>query len=501
LVTILSLLPLADEGIAGYERIPEPGPPKIERYAPEASAAEATAAFRAPSAAPTTEWTWHKTGDDLHPDGNEQQLLWLLNRARSNPAQEGVWLATEDDPDIAAARNFWGVDLTVLQTDFAAIPAKPPAAFDVRLYNAAKAHSDYLIGIDAQTHDGQFDRIDAAGFVFTAAAGIVFSYSEHTVYGHAGFNIDWGPGPYGMQDPPGHREAIMSVSGDWTNVGYAVVEESNASTDVGPQVITGNLAQANEGFSNHHNRFLVGTVWVDVNGNNQYDPEEGIPDVTVMPDNGQYYAVTGEGGGYAIPITAAGDYQVSFSGPFVHAPVVQSVSVSLESKLLDLNNLDNTLPRAKASAPTSVTRASAVLNGTVNPYDSPDTTYYFEYGTSLSYGTVTAIRTATVFSSVAENITGLSAGTTYHFRLVAANSLGTHISSDMSFVARAPSGSGGGGGGGGPCLIAASDHGAGWLSMEGWLLAGLLAAGLAAAHGRTPIRGLVQRRLDRPPQS
>ena len=90
-------------------------------------------------------------------------------------------------------------------------PPKPPAAFDVRLYNAAKAHSDYLISIDGQSHTGQFDRIDAAGFAFLSAAGIVYSYSEHTVYGHAGFNIDWGPGTDGTQDPPGHRNAIMSV--------------------------------------------------------------------------------------------------------------------------------------------------------------------------------------------------------------------------------------------------------------------------------------------------
>ncbi len=152
------------------------------------------------------------------------------------------------DPDIAAARSFWHVDTTVLQNEFAAIPAKPPAAFDVRLYNAAKAHSDYLISIDAQNHTGQFDRIDAAGFEFTSAAGIVYSYSEHTVYGHAGFNIDWGPGSDGTQDPPGHRNAIMSVSGNYTNVGYAVVAESNPATQVGPQVITGNLCYANTGY-------------------------------------------------------------------------------------------------------------------------------------------------------------------------------------------------------------------------------------------------------------
>ena len=141
----------------------------------------------------------------------------------------------------------------------------------------------------------------------------MFSYSEHTVYGHAGFNIDWGSGPYGMQDPPGHRNAIMSTNTYYSNVGYAVVPENNIATQVGPQVITGNLAYANTGFPDHFNRFIVGTVWEDTNTNGQYDPGEGLAGVTVMPDSGTYYAVTGNSGGYAIPADA-GTYTVSFSG-------------------------------------------------------------------------------------------------------------------------------------------------------------------------------------------
>ena len=289
-----------------YDRIPEPDPPTIEREVPEAPRSATVLRWMPPSA--LTEWTFHKTNDNLHPDGNEQQLVWLMNRARSDPAQEGIWLATEDDPDIAAARSFWHVDTTVLQNEFAAIPAKPPAAFDVRLYNAAKAHSDYLISIDEQNHTGQFSRIDAAGFEFISAAGIVYAYSEHTVYGHAGFNIDWGPGTDGTQDPPGHRNAIMSVNQNYTNVGYAVVPDANPSTLVGPQVITGNLCYADTGAADHYNRFLVGTVWIDSNGNDQYDPGEGIGGVRVEPDQGDFFAVTADSGGYAIPITAAGDY-------------------------------------------------------------------------------------------------------------------------------------------------------------------------------------------------
>ena len=442
-----------------FDRIPEPDPPAIERDVPEAPSSATVLRWMAPSA--LTEWTYHKTGDNLHPDGNEQQMVWLMNRARSDPAQEGVWLATEDDPDIAAARAYWGVNVTVLQNEFAAIPAKPPVAFDVRLYNAAKAHSDYLIGIDGQTHTGQFDRISAAGFNYTAAAGIVYSYSDHTVYGHAGFNIDWGPGTDGTQDPPGHRNAIMSVSGNYTNVGYAVVAESNPGTQVGPQVITGNLCYA-AGSANHYNRFLVGTVWVDSNGNDQYDPGEGIGGVTVEPDQGTYYAVTADSGGYAIPIAAAATYTVTFSGSTLTTPVTRTVTLGSTSALLDLKYAGvSTVPEANTGSATSVSGSSAVLNGTVSP-GGLTTTYYFEYGTTTAYGLATAGRTTGADVSASETVGGLSADTTYHYRLVATNSSGTGYGPDRSFQTTAsaapssPSGGGGGGGGSGCFLTTAA---------------------------------------------
>jgi hypothetical protein len=329
---------------AQSDRAPEPNPPRIVlETADDAgeelrvfSAQPEDSAWKAPAAA--TEWVYHKTADNLHPDGNEQQMMWLMNRARANPAQEGVWLATMANADVAAARSSFGVNLSVLQSEFAAIPVKPPAAFDVRLYNAAKEHSEELIRIDGQNHTGQLVRVDASGFTRLAWAGIVFSYSYNAVYGHAAFNIDWGPTSdgSGMQADRGHRKAIMSMSGNYTNVGYAVVPESNPATDVGPQVITGNFCSANTAAANHFNRFIVGTVWEDTNSNGQYDPGEGLAGVTVMPDKGAYYAVTANSGGYAIPITAAETYTVTFSGGELIGVYPRTVAVAASSVLLDL---------------------------------------------------------------------------------------------------------------------------------------------------------------------
>jgi len=86
------------------QNMPAPNPPVVENIAPAAPLAEQWYAPMGPAAA--VEWTYHKTGDNAHPDGNEQQMMWLINRARSNPTQEGIWLATMTDPDVDSARTF-----------------------------------------------------------------------------------------------------------------------------------------------------------------------------------------------------------------------------------------------------------------------------------------------------------------------------------------------------------------------------------------------------------
>jgi hypothetical protein len=335
LIFLIYALAAASASATGF-RAPEPDPPAISGPPPGAPGTGPPRPDAALAAAPAVEWTYHKTDDHLHPDGDEQQLLWLMNRARANPSREGAFLAALNDSAVAAARGFFNVDCGLMQAEFAGYAAKPPAAFDVRLYAAAKAHSEYLIGIDGQNHVDQFARIQSAGFRYGQAAGIVYSYSKHALYGHAGFNIDWGPGTGGTQDPPGHRYAIMSVNAGYSNVGYAVVAETNPNTAVGPQVITGNMCSADTRYADHYNRFLVGTVWSDANGNDRYDPGEGVSGVRVQPGQGGYYAVTAAAGGYALPLTAEGAFSVTFSGGTLITPVARTVSVGADSVLLDL---------------------------------------------------------------------------------------------------------------------------------------------------------------------
>ena len=83
--------------------------------------------------------------------------------------------------------------------------------------------------------------------------------------------------------------------------------------------------------------------------------------------------------------------------------------------------------------------SSTTLNGTVNP-NGCSTNVRFQYGRTTSYGSTTAnqAKTGNTTQNVAANISGLTAGTTYHFRIVATNSGGTRHGSDRTFTTTGP---------------------------------------------------------------
>jgi len=98
-----------------------------------------------------------------------------------------------------------------------------------------------------------------------------------------------------------------------------------------------------------------------------------------------------------------------------------------------------TAPRVNTGAATDVSETGAVLNGTINPLGL-QTTYHFEYGLTTTYGSRlpigidgTAGGTHEV-RSFSRSLDNLAAGTTYHFRLVATNAIGTTEGVDRTFT-------------------------------------------------------------------
>lgn len=316
------------------QEFPATDPPTAEKVIESIEVQETQWAEIPPLAAPT-EWLYHKTVDSKHPNGIEQSQLWFINRARSNPTVEGIWLATESHVDVSNGRDYFEVDVVKLQAEFAVISPMPPAAFDRRLYEAARVHSEDLISRDAQDHNNQFDRVDDANFSWLSLGGVVFSYTRSGLHAHAAFNIDWGFEDDGMQTGRGHRVALMSDGKEYTNVGIASIYDDDSENSVGPYVTTGNYAKANSSSADHFNAFVVGTVWTDSNSNGWYDDGEGLSGVTIMPSIGTYYAITADSGGYAIPITETGAVTLNFSGGSLPASGSISTTLSTVSQLVD----------------------------------------------------------------------------------------------------------------------------------------------------------------------
>lgn len=97
----------------------------------------------------------------------------------------------------------------------------------------------------------------------------------------------------------------------------------------------------------------------------------------------------------------------------------------------------------------SITSSGAVVAGTVDPQGSA-TTYRVDYGTTAGYGLQTAAQSAGSGDdpvAVSVPLTGLTASTTYHYRVVATNATGTSMGADRTLrttaAPRAPSASAG----------------------------------------------------------
>jgi hypothetical protein len=97
-------------------------------------------------------------------------------------------------------------------------------------------------------------------------------------------------------------------------------------------------------------------------------------------------------------------------------------------------------PTVATGAATQVKKHSATLHGTVRP-NGANATWYFQYGTTTAYGIHTSNRTVSAgqgTQSVSRTVSGLLAGTTYHYRIVATNSGGTSLGADRTFTTPGP---------------------------------------------------------------
>ena len=155
------------------------------------------------------------------PSDQEQLIVELINRARADPAGEVDRLVLQDspvvgvEPAITLALTVFNVDIDLLRSQLDGIDPMAPLAWSEALGQSSQAHSQLMLDFEEQSHflpgeTSLLDRFEDAGYTgLTRAGENIFAYAESPLHGHAGFFIDWGMGPGGLQSPAGHRHIML----------------------------------------------------------------------------------------------------------------------------------------------------------------------------------------------------------------------------------------------------------------------------------------------------
>ena len=227
-----------------------------------------------------------------------------------------------------------------------------PLAWNANLGDSAQFHSAAMIAADDQQHElpgepGLVERITAAGYTNWSNLGEnIYAYSESAIYGHAGFMVDWGYGPDGMQDPAGHRISIMNAS--FREIGVDVTAETNPASSVGPQVVTQDLGARFNAY------FVLGVAYSDSDGDRFYSLGEGRGNLAVTV--GGASTTSAASGGYSLQV-GTGPISVTLNGGGLPGALTVSTTVAAENIKLDVVD-GNTLLSSGSIVVTSGTIAA-----------------------------------------------------------------------------------------------------------------------------------------------
>ena len=165
---------------------------------------------------------------------------------------------------------------------------------------------------------------------------------------------------------------------------------------------------------------------------------------------GAVYSVAGSSGqisggslnhpAHFISLNNLGSLVLDVSGTTLNATFVRETGAANDTYSI-VKQGGTVAPIVSSSPVTGVTSTSAMINGLVNPAGTASTAK-FQFGTSNTYGTDTAVALSpndgTVSQSLNFTVTGLQPGTTYHYRVSANNSFGTSAGLDVTFTTLTP---------------------------------------------------------------
>lgn len=276
-----------------------------------------------------------------NPNAKEQYMLELINRMRSLPDAEYDLLVNSTNEDIQSALSYFNVNLDELKSQWNQLNPAQPLAWSNQLHESAVTHTQLMIDNDQQSHNlpnepGLGDRIRNTGYQFTTVAENIYAYGSSVFETHGAFAIDWGNGNNGIQNPPGHRNAIMSNR--YREVGIGILSEDNPSTQVGSLLTTQHFASSQD-LAINNTSWLLGTAFRDVDNDDFYSIGEGLSNITVnisgITDSTYSNSIqTLDTGGYQA-LLSPGEYQVEFIRAN-NTVKTEKVTVNDENVKLDL---------------------------------------------------------------------------------------------------------------------------------------------------------------------
>ncbi len=209
---------------------------------------------------------------------------------------------------------------------------------------------------------------------------------------------------------------------------YAVSPNTGITSRVASLTIAGNVFTVTEaGLSSY-------VITASAGAGGSISPSGGI---SVQSGANQTFTITPNTGYRIAGVTVDGVSKGSIASfTFTSLNANHTITASF-TPISSAPTLTNT-PIVATNSAANVTLSSATLNGTVNPNGLP-TTYIFQWGPTTSYGNATAAKSAGSGAnnvSATANLIGLAANRTYHYRLVATNSVGTTYGTDGTFSTR-----------------------------------------------------------------
>lgn len=253
--------------------------------------------------------------DSGNPTAPEQHVLEMINRARADPAAEGQRLGIDINEGLPSGQS--------------AIP-RPPLAMNKTLLAIARAHSADMHARNYFAHNdlegnSPFQRMTTAGYAYNTAGENIAASSWHDAAGLEDLlMVDAGI------SGRGHRVNLLNTGGSvFREVGLGFFSGATPNTRGFSDFLTQDYGRSATG------PFLLGVVFDDANANGRYDEGEGLGGVTVEPDTGGWYAVTGDAGGYAFPVGTSGSITVTVSGGSFGPAVQRLVALTGENVKTD----------------------------------------------------------------------------------------------------------------------------------------------------------------------